>query len=183
MHLAQLNVARLLEPLDAPETAEFVAALEPVNALADAAAGFVWRLQADGGDATSIRILDDDLVIVNMSVWESLDALRAFVYRSDHKLVLRRKRAWFGPWGGPHLVLFWVPEGAPPTLDEALERLAQLTEEGPTAEAFDFKRPFAADGTPIDLRRRGSGVADVPGTQTDIAESGVERDAAFDALS
>jgi hypothetical protein len=154
MHLAQLNVARLLQPLDAPETAEFVDALVPVNALADAAPGFVWRLQADAGDATSIRVMDDELVIVNMSVWESLDALRAFAYRSDHRFVLRRKREWFGPWGGPHLVLFWVPEGSLPTLDEALERLAQLTEQGPTAEAFDFKRPFAPDGAPIDLRRR-----------------------------
>ena len=153
MHLAQLNVARLLAPLDAPETAEFVAALAPVNALADAAAGFVWRLQADGGDATSIRILDDELVIVNMSVWESLDALRAFVYRSDHKLVLRRKRDWFGTWDGPHLVLFWVPQGEPPTLAEALERLVRLRDGGPTPEAFDFKHPFAPDGTPIDRRR------------------------------
>ena len=111
MHLAQLNVARLLQPLEAPETAEFVAALAPVNALADAAPGFVWRLQEEGGDATSIRVGDDALVIVNMSVWESLDALRAFVYRSDHRMVLRRKRDWFGPWGGPHLVLFWVSRG------------------------------------------------------------------------
>ena len=153
MHLAELNVARLLQPLEAPETAEFVAALAPVNALADAAPGFVWRLQAAGGDATSIRVGDDALVIVNLSVWASLDALRAFVYRSDHRMVLRRKRDWFGPWGGPHLVLFWVPEGEPPTLDEALDRLARLAEEGPTAEAFDFKHPFAPDGTPIELRR------------------------------
>jgi hypothetical protein len=153
MHLAELNVARLLHPLDAPETAEFVAALDPVNALADAAPGFVWRLQTDDGDATSIRIADDDLAIVNFSVWESLDALRAFVYRSDHKLVLRRKRDWFGPWGGPHLVLFWVPEGEPPTLADAFDRLLLLAADGPTPEAFDFKHPFGPDGTPIDLRR------------------------------
>ena len=152
MHLAQLNVARLLAPLDAPETAEFVAALAPVNALADAAVRLEPPHEA-GGDATSIRILDDELVIVNMSVWESLDALRAFVYRSDHKLVLRRKRDWFGTWDGPHLVLFWVPEGEPPTLAEALERLVRLRDGGPTPEAFDFKRPFAPDGTPIDRRR------------------------------
>ena len=78
MHLAQLNVARLQHPLDAPETAEFVAALEPVNALADAAPGFVWRLQGEAGDATSIRALGDDLVIVNQSTWESIEALYAF---------------------------------------------------------------------------------------------------------
>jgi uncharacterized protein DUF3291 len=147
-------VARALGPTDGPVMAGFMALLEPVNAVADAAPGFVWRLQTGDGDATSIRVGDDELVIVNMSTWESLDALRAFVYRSDHRLVLRRRRDWFGPWPGPHLVLFWVPEGEPPTLDDALHRLVQLRDAGPSAEAFDFKHPFAPDGTAIDLRRR-----------------------------
>ena len=148
MHLAQLNVARLREPIDAPESAEFVDALAPVNALADAAPGFVWRLQTDDGDATSIRVFDDDLVIVNMSVWESIESLRAYVYRSDHREVLRRRRDWFQPWDGPHLVLFWVEEGTRPTLAEALERLEQLRADGPSPSAFSFGRPFAPDGSP-----------------------------------
>jgi Domain of unknown function (DUF3291) len=159
VHLAQLNVARLQHPLDAPETAEFVAALAPVNALADASPGFVWRLQTAAGDATSIRALDDDLVIVNQSTWESLEALHAFAYRSDHKLVLRRRRDWFRPWDGPHLVLWWVPDGHEPTLDEGLDRLEQLRAVGATAAAFDFKHPFGPDGAPVERRERtGTGV-------------------------
>ena len=154
MHLAQLNVARLQHPLDAPETAEFVAALEPVNALADAAPGFVWRLQGEAGDATSIRALGDDLVIVNQSTWESIETLHAFAYRSDHTAVLRRRRDWFQPWDGPHLVLWWVPAGHEPTLDEGLERLEQLDAEGPTAAAFDFNHPYGPDGAPLDRRER-----------------------------
>src|SRR5689334_6952274 len=93
--LAQLNVARLLAPIDDPRTAEFVAALEPVNALADRAPGFVWRLQTEEGDATAIRVFDDDMIIVNMSTWTSLDHLTAFVYRSGHTEVMRRRREWF----------------------------------------------------------------------------------------
>jgi hypothetical protein len=158
VHLAQLNVARLQHPLDAPETAEFVAALEPVNALADAAPGFVWRLQGEAGDATSIRALGDDLVIVNQSTWESIEALHTFAYRSDHTVVLRRRRDWFQPWDGPHLVLWWVPDGHEPTLAEGLERLEQLAAEGPSAAAFDFHHPYAPDGAALDRRARsGSG--------------------------
>ena len=146
MHLAELNVARLKEPIDAPATAPFVEALGPVNALADAAPGFVWRLQTDSGDATSIRAFDDDLVIVNMSVWESLETLRAYVLRSDHRHVLRRRREWFEQWDGPHLVLFWIQEGTQPTLAEALDRLEQLRTQGPTPTAFNFRHPFTPDG-------------------------------------
>ena len=86
-HIAQVNVARLREPLDHPSTQAFVAALEPINALADRSPGFVWRLQTDEGDATSLRVFDDEMIIVNMSVWESMEALRAFVFRL-------RPRAW-----------------------------------------------------------------------------------------
>jgi Domain of unknown function (DUF3291) len=158
VHLAQLNVARLRHPLEAPETAEFVAALAPVNAFADAAPGFVWRLQTEAGDATSIRALDDDLVIVNQSTWESIEALHAFVYRSDHTAVLRRRRDWFRSWDRPHLVLWWVPDGHAPTLEEGIERLEQLGTAGPTAGAFDFNHPYAPDGATLDRRERsGSG--------------------------
>ncbi len=94
-HLAQINVSRLLAPIDAPETADFVAALDPVNARADGASGFVWRLQTDEGNATSVRAFDDPLVIVNVSVWESIEVLEAFAYRDDgHRAVLRRRRRW-----------------------------------------------------------------------------------------
>src|SRR3954451_152203 len=115
-HLAQLNIALPVEPLDAPALAEFVAALEPVNAAADAAPGFVWRLQTEDGDATGVRAFGDDRLIVNLSVWESLEALRAFVYGDvTHLAVLRRRREWFDRLES-FLVLWWVPAGHRPTV-------------------------------------------------------------------
>lgn len=143
-HLAQVNVARLRAPLDAPELADFVAALDPVNALADAAPGFVWRLQTDEGDATSIRAFDDDMIIVNMSVWESLEALRDFVYRSDHRTFLARRREWFDRMDAPMVALWWVPAGHRPTVSEAKERLDALDRLGATPEVFSFRRSFPA---------------------------------------
>lgn len=143
-HVAQLNIALPREPLEAPLLADFVAALEPVNAAADVAPGFVWRLRDDdGGDATTIRAFGDDRLIVNMSVWESLDALRAFVYTAPmHRGVLRERRRWFEGLGEAHLVLWWVPAGHEPSVEEAEERLARLRAQGPTAGAFTFRQHF-----------------------------------------
>jgi Domain of unknown function (DUF3291) len=122
-HLAQLNVGRLVASLESTALAGFVAKLAPINALADTSPGFVWRLQTDEGDATSIRPTEDDLFLINMSVWSSLEALRAFVYTSAHVQVLRGRRAWFEQLAASHLVLWWVPVGHVPTIDEALDRL------------------------------------------------------------
>jgi hypothetical protein len=122
-----------------------VALLEPVNALADAAPGFVWRLQDESGDATSIKAFGDDRLIVNMSVWESIEALREFVYRSGHVDVMRRRREWFTGMG-LHLALWWVPAGTLPTVEDAELRLATLEREGPTPYAFTFKRAFSPVG-------------------------------------
>ena len=144
-HIAQVNIARAKAPLDTPLLAEFVAALEPVNALADSAPGFVWRLQDDTGDATSIRAFPDDLMIVNMSVWETVEALWAFVYGGGHLEVMRRRREWFSRIEG-HQVLWWVAADRNPTVEEAKERLELLAEHGPTREAFTFKRRFPAPG-------------------------------------
>ena len=144
-HLAQINVGRLLAPLEAPETAGFVAALGPVNARADAAPGFVWRLQTESGDATAVRASDDPLLIVNLTVWESVDALEAFAYREDsHLAVLRRRREWFERATEPATALWWVPVGHVPSLGEALERLAALRALGPSPKAFTFRERFAA---------------------------------------
>ena len=139
MHLAQLNIARLLAPLDSPQLAEFVANLEPVNALADAAPGFVWRLQTDEGDATSIRAFDDDMLIVNMSVWESVEALRAFVFGGEHRAVMAGRRQWFEKMAEPYTVLWWVEPGHVPTVEEARAKLEALRRDGPTDEAFTFR--------------------------------------------
>jgi heme-degrading monooxygenase HmoA len=143
-HLAQINVALPLAPLDSEQLAGFVAQLEPVNARADAAPGFVWRLQDDDGDATSFRVLGDDRLIVNLTVWESIEALRAFAYTdAEHVAVLRRRRDWFDRMEN-HLALWWIEAGTLPTLEDAEERLRLLEAHGPTPQAFTFRTPFAA---------------------------------------
>jgi hypothetical protein len=141
-HLAQVNVATLRFPLDGPELAGFVAQLEPLNALADGTPGFVWRLQTEDGDATSIRPFDDERVMVNLSVWESLAALRDFVYATRHLDVMRHRREWFAKMADPYLALWWVPAGTIPTVAEAKERLELLAGLGPTDGAFTFRAPF-----------------------------------------
>ena len=145
-HLAQLNVARAVAPLDSPVLADFVAALGRINAIADASPGFVWRLVGDGGDATAIRHGDDPNLIVNMSVWERVEALFEFTYRSGHVEVMRRRREWFDAAAAPYMVLWWIPAGHRPTLDEAMARLEHLRAHGPSAHAFTFKQRFAAPG-------------------------------------
>lgn len=151
--LAQLNVGRTREPQDSELLAGFVAALDPVNAAADEAPGFVWRLQDESGDATSIRAFEDELMIVNMSVWESIEALRAFVYSSPlHKSVLRRRREWFERME-LYLVLWWVERGHIPSVEEAKERLEVLGDQGPGPRAFTFRHPAAPPGTEVGVGR------------------------------
>jgi heme-degrading monooxygenase HmoA len=141
-HLAEVNIAIPVEPLDSARLAEFMHQLDPVNAVADASPGFVWRMQDDSGNNTDIRGFGDERVVVNMSVWESLDALRAFVYSTRaHRDVLRRRREWFERLSF-HLALWWVPAGHRPTVDEAEKRLTRLERLGPTPEAFTFRVSF-----------------------------------------
>ena len=141
--LAELNVATLKSPLDSPELKDFVDNLDRINALAEGSPGFVWRLKGDGNDATSLRPLGDN-VLVNMSVWRDVDALRDYVYKSAHIEIMRRKREWFvRPTGSP-FALWWVPEGHEPTVAEAVARLQHLHKHGPSAVAFTFGEAFAA---------------------------------------
>lgn len=145
--LAELNIGRLRGPLGSPEVAGFEALLDSVNAIADASPGFVWRLQDEDGNATSVRAFDDELMIVNLSVWESIEALRAFVYTvRDHKRPLREREQWFEPMADPHLVLWWIEAGAIPSVEEAKARLLALREDGPTPHAFTFRESFPAPG-------------------------------------
>lgn len=134
----------MLAPIDSPQLADFVSGLEPVNALADAAPGFVWRLQDDSGDATAIRPYDDERVMVNMSVWESLESLRAFVRSDEHVAYLRRRREWFERMDEAMVALWWVRAGDIPTVAEARDRLALLERMGPTPAAFTFRTSFPA---------------------------------------
>ena len=143
--LAQMNVARLRAPLDSPELADFVGALERINAIADGAPGFVWRLQDDSGNATALRSMGEDM-IVNMSVWQDPESLQAFVYRSDHVGVMRRRREWFEKTD-LYLVLWWVPRGHRPAVEEGIKRLKLLRSRGPGPDAFTFGRLFPAPGS------------------------------------
>lgn len=143
-HLAQLNVARMLAPLTDPLMAGFVARLDEINALADGRPGFVWRLQTEEGDATSLRPFEDDLILVNLSLWASLQDLSSFVYASDHRQVMKQRRQWFRRFDGSYMVLWWVPQSHIPTIEEARERLEHLRAHGETAHAFTFKKPSPA---------------------------------------
>jgi hypothetical protein len=149
VHLAQVNVARMREPLDSPRMAGFVARLDEINALADRSPGFVWRLQTDAGNATDLRPFDDDRILLNMSVWETIEALRAYVYESAHREVLRDRHAWFERFEGTYAALWWVPVGHRPSTAEARERLASLADRGPTPCAFTFRDPFPAEAAPL----------------------------------
>ena len=145
-HLAQLNIARMRTPLEHPAMADFVARLDEINALADTAPGFVWRLKTDaGGNATYLRPYDDDRILFNMSVWESVEHLRRFVYGTMHVEVMRRREAWFEKFDGAFMALWWVPAGHVPGIDEAKRRLAHLDAHGPTQFAFTFRSVFPAD--------------------------------------
>ena len=147
-HLAQINIGILKAPMDAPETAGFANNLDRINALAEAQPGFVWRLTGEGNNATDIQMFDDPLQILNMSVWTDLDALAAFVYRTDHRDVMRRRAEWFHKME-LFMCLWWVPVGHEPTPQEAIERLATLRRLGPSREAFTFRDPFPAPGALI----------------------------------
>ena len=145
-HIAQINIARMRAPLDDPVMAGFAAQLAPMNQLADESPGFVWRLETDEGDATAVRPYEDELIIPNMTVWESIEALHDFVYRRPHRHPLRDRRSWFLPLDGPNFVLWWVEAGHNPTVEEGTSRLEMLAENGPTPEAFTFARPFPPPG-------------------------------------
>lgn len=148
-HLAQLNIARAKGPIDGPVMAEFVAQLDEVNALADEAPGFVWRLQSEDGDATSIRPFEDHDILVNMSVWTSVQALRDYVYGGRHLEVVRDRSRWFAGATQRYQVLWWVPAGHTPDVEEAKRKLEHLESHGPSAEAFTFQQVFEAPATAV----------------------------------
>ena len=139
--LAQLNVAQMKAPLDSPVMAEFVANLDRINALAEQSPGFVWRLKTDDGDATALHPLGDD-VLINISVWQDVAALNAYVYGAAHVGIMRQRKSWFDKMSDAHLVLWWIPLHHRPNEQEAIARLEHLKAHGPTAEAFSFRDAF-----------------------------------------
>ncbi|WP_328438584.1 DUF3291 domain-containing protein [Streptomyces sp. NBC_00444] len=144
--LAEVNIARLKFPLDSPELKDFVDALDPVNADADAADGFVWRLQSDAGDATDIQVFGDEWLIINMSVWRDADALTAYMYQGRHREMLARRREWFERVEEAMTAMWWVPAGHRPTVAEAESRLLQLRTNGPTPYVFTLRTSFPPEG-------------------------------------
>ncbi len=144
-HLAQLNIGRILAPMDSPVMAEFANNLERINALAEQTEGFVWRLQTEEGDATALRPFDgDDTMLVNMSLWQDVTALSRYVYQSAHVELMRKRKQWFEKMDQAFLVLWWVPAGYIPSVTEGIERLEHLRTHGPTAQAFTFAKNFSA---------------------------------------
>jgi len=140
-HLAQLNIAHLLEPLDSELLADFVANLDRINTLAEQSDGFIWRLVDEIPDLPNFGFDAD--YIVNLSVWDSVEALHNYVYRSAHIEVMRRKLEWFHKMPRSHMVLWWVPAGTIPSPLEAKEKLRFLQQHGPTEQAFTFRQAFS----------------------------------------
>ena len=140
--LAQLNVGRILAPIDSPVMAQFVARIADVNRQAETAPGFVWRLQDDEGEgALDQRIFNDDTLLVNMSVWRDAASLFDFVYRNlQHREALQQRRQWFSAVAEPMVVCWWTPDTHMPTIRDAEERLTHVRENGPSARAFPFRR-------------------------------------------
>ena len=147
-HLAQVNIARMVAPLDSPVMAGFVAKLDEFNALAERSPGFVWRFIESGGNATYLRPYPDEMIIFNMSVWETPDALKAYVYRTGHADMIRQRQQWFEPSDIAIMALWWIPAVTLPTVEEAKARLAHLREHGASAHAFGFRQIFPPASSP-----------------------------------
>jgi hypothetical protein len=144
-HIAEINISRVKAPLDDPLMAGFVGRLAEINTLADGSPGFVWRLEAGEQSSAYLRPYEDEKIIVNLSVWETIDALKHYVYRTAHTAVMRQRQEWFEKLSGAHIALWWVPVGHTPSIDEAKKRLAYLDAHGPTQFAFDLKTVFQPD--------------------------------------
>lgn len=144
-HLVQLNIAKMKFSIESVEMSDFVDNLEAINSLADSAPGFIWRLQTEEGDATSIDFFGSD-VLVNMSIWEDVESLYNFVYKTTHSKIMSRRKEWFHRVEEAYTVLWWSVEAKIPSLDQAKSKLELLKSQGPTAEAFTFKQTYASPG-------------------------------------
>jgi hypothetical protein len=146
-YLAQINIAKMLAPIDSPVMADFVANLDSINALAETSEGFVWRLKDESNNATAIKIFDDDFLIVNMSVWKNTEALFQFVYKSNHIEIFKRRKEWFEKMEEMHMAQWYVQAGYLPTVADAVERLNYLRNHGETPFSFSFKKRFTIEET------------------------------------
>lgn len=148
-NLAQINIALMKAPLQDPIMAEFATALDEVNAIADKSPGFVWRLQTSSGNATDIRAYPDSKMLVNLSVWQSVESLKAYVYQSLHGEFFIQRRKWFERYQGEHFCMWWVPAGYLPTVEEGKAKLEYLALHGDSPESFTFVKPYLAPTTVV----------------------------------
>jgi hypothetical protein len=144
-HLAQINIAKMLAPLESPIMSDFVANLDPINQLAESSEGFLWRLKEECNNATSIKIYDDEFLLVNMSVWKDIDSLFQFAFKSHHVEIFKRRKEWFDKMNQMHMALWYVPEGRYPNVIEATKRLDHIRLHGETPHAFSFKKRFSIE--------------------------------------
>jgi hypothetical protein len=144
-HIAQVNIGRIRAELDDPIMAGFVTRLDEINALADSSPGFVWRLQTNEGNATYLRPYADERMLLNMSVWETVESLRYYVFKTAHVEMVRKRQAWFEKFSGAYAALWWVPVGHIPGIDEAKKRIEHFDFHGPTQFAFTFNSVFQPD--------------------------------------
>ncbi len=156
-HIAQLNIATAMYSEGDRRISGFYARLDEINALAEASPGFIWRLQSDSGNATDIVVNDDPALIVNLSVWRSAGALFDFAYKTLHRELLSSRRKWFARPSGAYQVLWWVPAGHEPAVDEAMAKLAQLQQDGPGPDAFTFKSKYPPPGSDLENEDLDSG--------------------------
>jgi len=141
-YLSQINIALMKAPIDDPVMAEFATAIREVNAVAEQSPGFVWRLQTESGDATSIRAYPDLKMLVNLSVWQSVEQLKSYVYKSLHGEFFARRRNWFEKYQGEHFAMWWIPKTYLPTVEEGKAKLEYLTLHGDSPECFTFAKPY-----------------------------------------
>lgn len=141
-HLAQVNIAKAIAPLDSPVMQGFVDQLDHINQLADNSEGFVWRLQTEEGDATALQPFDDPLIIMNLSVWSSLESLKNYTYSGDHLSIMKQKKSWFEKSSEATLALWWLPVSELPTPEFARTMLEKLRREGASHEVFTFAKPY-----------------------------------------
>jgi hypothetical protein len=144
-YLAEVNIGRILGPMDSPVMEEFAANLNRINALAEGSEGFIWRLKDDSNNATSIPVTEDRFLILNLSVWRNIDDLFAYTYRTAHAEYVRRRAEWFERLKEMHMAFWYIPAGHIPTVEEAMDRIARIREQGPSPYAFNFKRRFTAE--------------------------------------
>jgi len=145
MYVAQFNISIEKAPLDHPSMKDFVDSLARVNQSADDSEGFVWRLHDETGNATAMRVFDDQRIIFNLSVWKSIELLKRFVFDNQHMSVLKRRREWFETNAKRSYVLWWISEDHRPSIEEAKTRLFHLQEKGPTPFAFTFEQVMAPE--------------------------------------